>query len=470
MVLPKVEYALPVWYSPPDFNAQQHTGRTRGSVGHMRQLAKVQRLGCKMITGAFRSTATDILDLHAHIPPIRLRLEDTCYCETLRLASLPESHPLFKIVKSSARRQPRRHISPIHYLLQFFQIRPSDIEVIDPTRKHPAWHPEFTANIAKDKDTAAEIIRTRMDDLKIFTDGSGTEGNIGAAATTLNPPSALQFHLGDDTNHTVFEGELIGVLLALHMIDKFPRPTSILIALDNQAAIQSLQKNTPQPGQYILDAIHARICQLRSCRRIRNLHFESVPGHIGIEGNEVADTHAKEAACGASSPPSQLPSLLLAPLPSSVPALRAERKLTLLTRWLNLWKTSPRYPKMSKIDPSLPSTKTTKLLKSLHRKSSSILVQLRSGHVGLNVFLKKCKAVPSPLCRQCKQPETVTHFLIHCRRYLPARAALKKEVGKAANSVSRLLSDPKLIHSTLRYISATRRLKDYTDLKTDSAG
>jgi len=470
MVLPKVEYALPVWYSPPDSSTQQHTGKTRGSVGHMRQLAKVQRLGCKLITGAFRCTATDILDLHANIPPIQIRLEDTCYRETLRLASLPESHPLFKIVKSSAQHQSRRHTSPIHYLFRLFQVKPGDIEVIDPTRKHPAWQPEFTAHIAKDKDTAMEIICMQMDTLKFFTDGSGTEGNIGAAAILLDPPMAFQYHLGTDSDHTVFEGELTGVLLALHMVDRLLKPDSILIALDNQAAIRALQKSSPQPGQHILDAIHARIRQLRSRRKICNLHLEWVPGHKGVEGNEAADVSAKEAANGTSSPPAQLPPLLLAPLPSSTAALKAECKISIQSRRLELWKVSPRYSKMSKTGPSLPSAKFTKQLLRLDRKSTSILVQLCSGHVGLNGFLKKRKAVPSALCKKCNQPETVAHYLIHCRRYHQERMALKKEVGKAANSVSRLLSDPKIIHATLRYISATKRFKDYMNLKTDTDG
>ncbi|KIJ52480.1 hypothetical protein M422DRAFT_87158, partial [Sphaerobolus stellatus SS14] len=89
------------------------------------------------------------------------------------------------------------------------------------------------------------------------------------------------------------------------------------------------------------------------------------------------------------------------------------------------------------------------------------LTQLRTGHVALNAFLKKTKAVTTPMCHTCKLPETVPHYLLHCRRYITQRRVLKREAGKAANSIANLLSNPKVIKSTLRYIAATKRFKDY---------
>ncbi|KAF8582194.1 hypothetical protein K439DRAFT_1351961 [Ramaria rubella] len=72
---------------------------------------------------------------------------------------------------------------------------------------------------------------------------------------------------------------------------------------------------------------------------------------------------------------------------------------------------------MSKIDSSLLSHHTFKILSSLPRHATSILTQLHTGHVRLNVFLKKTKAVDSVLCHECGQPETIAHYLLHCRRY-----------------------------------------------------
>jgi hypothetical protein len=101
MVLPKLEYALPVWYTPLRQNNKM--GRQTGSLGHTKILEKVQRLGCILITGAYRSTATDVLELHAMIPPVHLRLDDTCHREAIRLSTLPDTHPLYKAVHQCAK-------------------------------------------------------------------------------------------------------------------------------------------------------------------------------------------------------------------------------------------------------------------------------------------------------------------------------------------------------------------------------
>lgn len=54
-----------------------------------------------------------------------------------------------------------------------------------------------------------------------YTDGSGMDGKIGAAAVlTLNGTelSSLRYHLGSETDYTVYEAEAIAVILALHIL------------------------------------------------------------------------------------------------------------------------------------------------------------------------------------------------------------------------------------------------------------
>jgi hypothetical protein len=261
MVLPKMEYALPVWYTP--IHTDERTGRRKGSIGHTKELAKVQRLGCKLLTGAFRCMATDVLDIHAFLPPIELRLSSSCFNESLRLVAVPNLHPLFRMVKSSARRQPKSHPSPLHSLFEAFPINPSDIETIDPVRQHPNWQPNFTTFIGRDRGEATQHVTRRIDEIQVFTDGSGYAESIGAAAVIPGTDHTLKYRAGSDDRHTVFEGELIGILLALQFPSHFPAATSLFIALDNQAAIKALINNNPQPGQRILDEIHRTIALLK---------------------------------------------------------------------------------------------------------------------------------------------------------------------------------------------------------------
>ena len=73
---------------------------------------------------------------------------------------------------------------------------------------------------------------------------------------------------------------------------------------------------------------------------------------------------------------------------------------------------------MSHVDPALPCHKTYRMIFDRPRRDSGILVQLRCGHVALNLFLRKIRVVDSVLCPHCVSPESVSHFLLPCCRYM----------------------------------------------------
>ena len=57
--------------------------------------------------------------------------------------------------------------------------------------------------------------------IQVFTDGSAQEGKVGAAAVLIRRnrlEQILHFHLGPEAEHTVHEAELVGLLLAIHLI------------------------------------------------------------------------------------------------------------------------------------------------------------------------------------------------------------------------------------------------------------
>jgi ribonuclease HI len=144
--------------------------------------------------------------------------------------------------------------------------------------------------------------------------GRGTRGGIGAAAVAWNGKEEVACrtkYLGPASEHTVFESEVAGAILALDIVKGTPRLTSIDIFTDCQPAIIALAAPKPQPGQYLLNTfhtLHRRLLRARPTLRIR-IHW--VPAHVGIAGNEAVDAHAKEApppshpASAYSSPPSR---------------------------------------------------------------------------------------------------------------------------------------------------------------------
>ena len=105
--------------------------------------------------------------------------------------------------------------------------------------QHPNWTLLLTTHIAADKDEAAVCTHTQMDKVQVFCNGSGLKGGIDAAAVVMTPPEGphLQYLLGKDMVHTIFESELVRLLLVLQLPHRYPSARTALINLDNQAAI-----------------------------------------------------------------------------------------------------------------------------------------------------------------------------------------------------------------------------------------
>src|ERR1700738_2875370 len=79
----------------------------------------------------------------------------------------------------------------------------------------------------------------------IYTDGSGIDGNIGAAAYCLTTTNVQGQYLGKQSHYNVYAAELTAIHLALKMVDDVPQYTECMIYSDSQAAIKALSK----PGQ-----------------------------------------------------------------------------------------------------------------------------------------------------------------------------------------------------------------------------
>ncbi|KAI6001335.1 hypothetical protein EDD15DRAFT_2158845, partial [Pisolithus albus] len=67
VAVPKTLYAIDVWCTPPySFDT---TTRTRGSLGTFAKINRVQRQALLAMTGAFRTTATDVLEVYTNTLP-----------------------------------------------------------------------------------------------------------------------------------------------------------------------------------------------------------------------------------------------------------------------------------------------------------------------------------------------------------------------------------------------------------------
>ena len=56
-----------------------------------------------MITGAMKTTATDIVKVMANLIPFHLLIEKHCHRAAICLATLPEMHPLHKLITNAVK-------------------------------------------------------------------------------------------------------------------------------------------------------------------------------------------------------------------------------------------------------------------------------------------------------------------------------------------------------------------------------
>jgi len=467
IAVPKMLYAASVWIKLL-FSGDSNT-TLRGSQGVTRKMTQAQRTAALVITGAMKTSPTDSLEIHANLLPMPLLLQHLLHNAALRLASRPQSHPLHAIVKRAAKHNVKCHKTALHHLFHGLRINPEKIETISPHPIHPTSLTLFITDIASSKEEAIVNFQNCTSRTMIFTDGSSHNGLVGAAAVLFidhNHIATLRHHLGKATEHTVFEAEAVGLLLAAHLLTQRREVTfPAMIFADNQAAIQSSSHPTAKPGHYLLIHFRKLMKRLQNKKNVDReaLSLNWIAGHADILGNKLADREAKLAA---SSPTNAtlrhlLPKILRKPLPASISAAKQDHNAKLQNRWLSIWKQSPRYDHMATIDPSSPSKAFTKLTKYLGKKQSSIYVQLRTGHVPLNKHLYRFKCSDTPLCLQCndERPESVHHFLFECPRYNRERHTLRTKIGQKALSLQCLLADSRAQRALFIYINETKRLK-----------
>jgi ribonuclease HI len=463
IAIPRMLYAADIFLTPQQ-NVGNRASYARASHAAINKLATVQRRAAIMITGAMKTTATDVIEVMANLLPFHLLVDKHRHRAAMRLATLPRSHPLHKPIENAANRLVKRHPTPLHDLMHRYGIQPKKTETIEAVRFGTRWIPGLATEMIDDIDRAIESIRDDDPDIKVFTDGSGMEGKIGAAAVLYRNGSLktkLRHQLGRQRHHTVYEGEGAGILLGVKLISNERNVRSANIYIDNRAAIMATQLTKPSPGHYIFDALHESIAAVRKKHRGIKIKVKWVPGHRDVEGNEQADEEAKRAVTGGSNDKRRLPKTLRTTLPHSKSAIIWTHNDKLKRAAQKGWEASKRYNRMRRTDPSTPSHKHIDLITKLPRKLASILTQLRTGHAPLAKHLFRLGKVNSPICPACLQnDETVQHLLLHCPAHQTARQTLRSSTGGRNIDVTRILTSTKTLRALFKFLAETRRLHD----------
>jgi ribonuclease HI len=469
VAIPRILYGADVWCVP--IHEAPGEERRKGSVHAIRKLTTAQRAGTLAITGGYRTSPTDTLDAHASILPMHLKIGKVLFRAAVRLAALPDSHPLRKQYRLAGARKTKRHKSALHHMTQLYGIRANSVETIPVVRQNPAERNLLPANIeiSMDKAASVQLDANSTETIKVYSDGSAHNGKVGAAAVLIRRGKAdrvLRLCLGTTEQHTVPEAESVGLILGLHLIATEKRNRkSCAIGLDSQAAIRALQTELTSPGHHLTaEALRiAKHLRSRNGNAKFNLTIRWTAGHVGIEGNEKADKEAKRAAEGNSSNTKDLPRYVRK-IKHSVSALRQANNKERNETWKKAWQVTDRYKRFSAKDTASPASQKFLSLISDHRISrrmASLIFQLRAGHAPLNSYLHRFQKVDSARCPACGDPrETAEHFLLRCPKYAHERWPLLAALRRTTPSTIDLLSNPKTIIPLINYIEATERFRE----------
>jgi hypothetical protein len=186
------------------------------------------------------------------------------------------------------------------------------------------------------------------------------------------------------------------------------------------------------------------------------------PGHVGIDGNEVADGLAKTAADGpnSSSPPDDLPAELREHIPRSAAAIQQAFHTRIKKRAATRWRRYKRQDRMLLLGNKLPSNSYLKLIQHQTRRQSSLLIRLRTEHSPLNRHLWRIKCSDTPGCSACgdREEETVRHFLLECPAFEDARRRLRDKLGpRKSSNLKFLLNNAKALSHLYTYVDQTKR-------------
>jgi ribonuclease HI len=458
--VPQMLYGADVFLKPLETTS---TGKVRER-GVVKQLRTIQRKAALKITGALSSTPTEVLDVYANLLPIVELINKTREAAALRLATLPSTHPLHDETMHHAPAKRKKDNSTIHELMQLLPHHPRELERIPAVRRLAITPPNIDTVIPPDKKTAVKEEAEDRARWKVYSDGSGLDGQIGAAAVLYKDGreiASANVHLGGIDEHTVYEGEAVGSGLGLELLRKQESVEgSVTMVIDNQAATRAVNNYNPSPSSWIWDEWHDLYSRFSTTHTNAKLTIRWSPGHEGTVGNERADEEAKRAAHRRTTPIDGIPEAFRPDLPISKAAARQKLNAQRKSRVEAAWRTSPRYKQTMQYDRNITKGSYLALDASLPRSYAVLIIQLRTGHCTLAKHLHRIGKADSPVCPCCRRAdESVAHYLLHCPAHDAAREQMYAACGRDAHNIKKILGGGKLLEPLLWYLYRTGRFR-----------
>ena len=275
----------------------------------------------------------------------------------------------------------------------------------------------------------------------IYTDVSKSPQGVGAAAVSDGPSCVASL----PREASIFSAKVYALQMAVEYIERMSSSNNspahkYVILSDSKSSIQSLHNRNDHPViRYVVHKLH----KLNS----RKIHVEMCwsPSHVGIRGNERADTKAVEVS---KRNPELIP-IFFKDYYSTL-TLMFDKKRNLL------WQTHPNPPKLHLIKADLSPWPPL----TLKREEQVMLNRLRIGHTNMthNYLMDLNQHGAPPICPFCQQAIlSVQHIFIQC----PSLALSKQLHFRSTNTahLGTILGTKVNITELISFLRANRIFK-----------
>jgi ribonuclease HI len=373
---------------------------------YLKRLGVVQNQALRLCLGAFQTSPISSLHVEANESPVHLRRLQLSLQYAIKLKN-NTNNPTFNCVFNPE----RTHF----YTSKPSFIRPLSLRIEEPMRhvyqgevmpfKHsdvPPWKiksPEIDLTLTQFKKSNHNDLFLRMEFLNLldrypnsyifYTDGSKSEDAVGCAFHSRD----FNLALGLPCQMSVYTAELIAINETLTSIALLPYD-EFVICTDSLSSILAISS---------IDLIHPYVQSiLQKCTclagRDKRIIFIWCPSHVGIPGNETADTLAKQAL-GMNILNCPIPHTDFKPITCSF----------VKTQWQSEWDQETGN-KLHDIQPDIGSWPPCQREK---RRDEIVIARLRIGHTFLT-HSHLLSGNDAPMCYGCDCTFTVKHILIDC--------------------------------------------------------
>lgn len=307
-----------------------------------------------------------------------------------------------------------QHLPPLRFSASMKRTIEANTAKLNKLASH--WHMQRAREFGCEQVAKARGLK------QIYVDASAADsGRVGIACTMYDEMKReiwTKKYCIEGIYATIGTGEKLALLRALRHIKRKGIAEHVHVFSDSQATVK------------------AAIDPKSKCRLARetyhllqgmpNVFLHWIPSHVGILGNERADSLAAEACSGDDQ------TLEFQPSVSDAKRMIKQR---IACQWQQLWDSSPVSPALHALAPKL-------LFSSRHIIGTSLarqMARIRLGYTYLGKYRHRHGLADTSLCSHtsCNYSHLVEdeeHFFLHCKRHELSSSTLRDTLNKIARS------------------------------------